>query len=64
MWGITRKSIIHVTHYYYINEKYSRSINYYNTKVSNDFNDKGYFILVKRHCIDVNVQTQIAYVSA
>lgn len=64
MWGITRKSII--THYYCMNGKYGRRINHFNTCiiVSNDFNDKGYFSLVKRLCIDVNVQTQIAYVSA
>lgn len=62
MWGITRKSII--THYYCINGKYGRSVNHFNAIVSNDFNDKGYFSLVKRLCIDVNVQTQIAYVSA
>lgn len=62
MWGITRKSII--THYYCINGKYGRRINHFNIIVSNDFNDKGYFSLVKRLCIDVNVQTQIAYVSS
>lgn len=55
MWGIIRKSII--IYYYCMNGKYGRRINYFNICiiVSNDFNDKGYFFLVKRFCIDVNV---------
>lgn len=53
MWGIIRKSII--IYYYCINGKYCRSINYFNIIVSNDFNDRGFFFLVKRFCIDVNV---------